>query len=170
MTEFQKLIRIIPDYPEQGISFKDITPLLSNPKAYGEIIDLLADFAIQTNANKIAGIESRGFFFSCPLATKLNLPFIPIRKKGKLPYETIEISYQLEYGNATIEIHKDAVNQNDRVLIIDDVLATGGTALAAGNLIKQLNAEIAGYGFLINLTSLNEPNKFEENIFSIINY
>lgn len=155
LDDLQTIIRTVPDFPKPGIQFKDITPLLQNPEAYQLAIDAFIQIARDTNATVIAGIESRGFYFACPVATALGLPFIPIRKAGKLPWQTVSASYALEYGEAVIQVHTDAAAPNDRVLIIDDVLATGGTAHAAGILIKRLGASVTGYAFLMQLSFLD---------------
>lgn len=155
LGDLPTIIRTVPDFPKPGIQFKDITPLLQNPDAYQLVIDAFIQIARDTNATVIAGIESRGFFFACPVAIALGLPFVPIRKSGKLPCHTVSAAYALEYGEAVIEVHTDAASPNDRVLIIDDVLATGGTAHATGILINRLGATIAGYAFLMQLSFLD---------------
>ena len=136
-----KAVRDIPDFPVKGVVFKDITPLLYDINLYNKIIDNIVDFYKNKNITKVAGLESRGFIFGISVAQKLNVPFVPIRKKGKLSYKTVSATYSLEYGSATIEMHVDAVNEKDNVLIIDDLLATGGTISAAIDLIKKLNGK-----------------------------
>lgn len=155
------IIRDIPDFPIKGVVFKDITPILSDMEIYNKIINNIAQNYKDKNITKVAGLESRGFIFGISLAQKLNVPFIPIRKKGKLPYKTVSTTYELEYGSSTIEMHIDAVNEKDNVLIVDDLLATGGTACAAVNLIKKLNANVAACAFVIELTFLNGKEKLK---------
>lgn len=161
-NEINKAIRNIPDFPVKGVMFKDITPLLSNINLYNKTIDTIVNQYKNKNITKVAGLESRGFIFGISVAQKLNIPFVPIRKKGKLPYKTVSTTYDLEYGSATIEMHIDAVNENDNVLIVDDLLATGGTACAAIDLIKKLKANVAGCAFVIELTFLNGKNKLKD--------
>ena len=166
-----KAVRDIPDFPVKGVVFKDITPLLSDISLYNRIIDTMANQYKGKNITKIAGLESRGFIFGISLAQKLNVPFVPIRKKGKLPYKTVSTTYSLEYGTATIEMHIDAINEKDNVLIVDDLLATGGTACAAIELVKKLNAAVAGCAFVIELTFLNGKDKLKDiNYSSIVQY
>jgi adenine phosphoribosyltransferase len=155
-------IRTVEDFPKPGIMFKDITPLLQNPEAYQTVVNAFIEIAQASGATVIAGIESRGFFFACPLALSLGLPFVPIRKAGKLPWDTVSAEYDLEYGSAVIEMHTDAVAEGDRVLVVDDVLATGGTAEAAGRLVSSLGATVAGYAFLKNLTFLGGTERLKD--------
>lgn len=155
-------IRTVEDFPKPGIMFKDITPLLQSPEAYQTVVNAFIEIAQASGATVIAGIESRGFFFACPLALSLGLPFVPIRKAGKLPWDTVSAEYDLEYGSAVIEMHTDAVSEGDRVLIVDDVLATGGTAEAAGRLVSSLGATVAGYAFLKNLTFLGGTERLKD--------
>lgn len=155
-------IRTVEDFPKPGIMFRDITPLLQNPEAYQAVLSAFREIAQASGATVIAGIESRGFFFACPLALSLSLPFVPIRKAGKLPWQTVSAEYDLEYGSAIIEMHTDAVLPGDRVLIVDDVLATGGTAAAAGGLVTSLGATVAGYAFLKNLTFLGGTERLQD--------
>lgn len=155
-------IRTVEDFPKPGIMFRDITPLLQNPEAYQAVLSAFREIAQASGATVIAGIESRGFFFACPLALSLSLPFVPIRKAGKLPWQTVSAEYDLEYGSAIIEMHTDAVLPGDRVLIVDDVLATGGTAAAAGRLVSSLGATVAGYAFLKNLTFLGGTERLQD--------
>lgn len=166
-----KVIRDIPDFPQKGVIFKDITPLLADINLYNKVIDTIAQQNKDKKITKIVGLESRGFIFGISLAQKLNVPFIPIRKKGKLPYKTVSTSYDLEYGSATIEMHIDAVNEKDNVLIVDDLLATGGTACAAIDLVKQLKGNVVGCAFIIELTFLNGKDKLKDiNYTSIVQY
>lgn len=147
-------IRDIHDFPKPGIVFKDITPVLQHPQAFSEVIDMMARAAEQLKPTVIVGIESRGFIFAAPIALKLGLPLGLIRKLGKLPYDTIAEEYALEYGTNTVEIHKDAVASGDRVLVVDDLLATGGTAMATARLVEKCGATVAGFSFLVELTFL----------------
>ncbi|MCW5937386.1 MAG: adenine phosphoribosyltransferase [Fimbriimonadaceae bacterium] len=149
-----KLIRDVPDFPKQGIIFKDITPVLQNAAAAQEAIDLLAADARDRGAEAIVGIESRGFVFGVPVALQLGIPFSMARKLGKLPYSRITEEYALEYGTNTIEMHTDAVDPGQRVYIVDDLLATGGTAAASARLIERLDASVCGFGFLVELLFL----------------
>ena len=171
--DFKSIIRDIPDYPKKGIIFKDITTLLKNPKAFQEVINVFYEIIKSQKIDKIIGIESRGFIFGAPLAYKLNVGFIPIRKKGKLPGETISVNYDLEYGTDQIEMHIDALKKGERVILIDDLIATGGTALAAIELINKMEAEIIENLFLIDLTFLGGSQSIKElgyKVFSICNY
>jgi adenine phosphoribosyltransferase len=146
-------IRDIPDFPKKGIMFKDITPLLQMPLAFEEVIARMANMWSR-RIDAITGLDARGFIFASALAFSLKLPLVPIRKKGKLPYETISQEYGLEYGNDVLEIHKDAFCAGDRVLIVDDLLATGGTAHAASALIEKLGASVAGCAFVIEISGI----------------
>lgn|SRR5579875_1077839 len=147
-------IRDIPDYPSPGIVFKDITPLLAEPAVFAAVVDALVRDYQHGTVDKVVGIEARGFIVAAPVAYHLGAGFVPMRKKGKLPYRTLETSYALEYGTATIEVHVDAFRPGDRVLVVDDVLATGGTAAAALELIDQASAKAVGLSFLIELSAL----------------
>lgn len=164
-------IRSIPDFPKPGILFKDITPVLSDEKLLKMVIDIMSEPYQNDKPTKIVGLESRGFIFGVALAYKLGVGFVPIRKKGKLPYKTYEASYQLEYGSASMEIHQDALTENDSVVIVDDLLATGGTMAAAIELVNKLKAKIFGLEFLIELEALNGREKIKEyNFHSIAVY
>ncbi|MBC7745082.1 MAG: adenine phosphoribosyltransferase [Flavobacterium sp.] len=171
--KLQSAIRDIPDFPKPGILFKDITPILKDPELCSEIIE---DFVIRlknVDVDVIAGIESRGFLFGLMLANKLNVPFVPIRKQGKLPYKKVQQPCELEYGSAILEIHEDAILPGQKVLIHDDLLATGGTVNAAARLIKHLKGEIAGYAFIISLDFLKGKENLEHqtsNIISLISF
>ena len=147
-------IRDVPDFPKEGILFKDIAPVLQHPAALQEVVDLLAEDARTTGAECIVGIESRGFVFGVPIALQLGLPFSMARKLGKLPYDRISEEYALEYGTNTVEMHTDAVSPGQRAYVIDDLLATGGTAAAAARLIERLNANVCGFGFMVELSFL----------------
>jgi adenine phosphoribosyltransferase len=157
--KYEHLVRNINDYPKEGIIFKDITPLLQDKRAFQEIIEEMASVAEELNANYIAGIDARGFIFGGALAQRIKSGFIPIRKPGKLPAETYQQTYELEYGTDTLEIHADAASPGDRVLVIDDLLATGGTAEAAIKLIRQTGAEAVGLCVLIELEFLKGKEK-----------
>lgn len=163
-------IRTIPDFPKKGIMFKDITTLLNNSKAFKELIDFLKERYADKNIDYVAGIESRGFIFGSALAYALEAGFVPVRKKGKLPYTTIAEKYALEYGFDEVEIHIDAFRdtKNPRVLLIDDLIATGGTAEAAVKLIKNVGAEIVEACFIIELEFLKGREKIDCEVFSII--
>ncbi len=151
----ESLIRTIPDFPKPGILFRDITPVLANPEAMREVIDRFIEFARTKQATAIVGIESRGFVFGMPLALEMGLPFIPVRKLGKLPHRTISEEYDLEYGTNTLEMHADALCEGDRLIIVDDLLATGGTAAAAERLVIRLGGTVEGFAFLIELGFLH---------------
>jgi len=152
--KIKSVIRDVPDFPKPGILFKDITPVLANPLLVREIVNNLVGEFRSFQVDAIVGIESRGFIFGSLLAHELNLPFIPVRKAGRLPHQTISQSYNLEYGLATIEIHSDALKSGAKVIIHDDLLATGGTAAASAKLVRQLGGEVAAFSFLINLSFL----------------
>ena len=164
-------IRNIPDYPKPGIQFKDITPILQNPELFGNIIDIFYDRYKSEKIDVIVGIESRGFIFAAPLALKLGCSLAIARKPGKLPYKRVSVEYSLEYGVDAIEMHKDSINNGDRVLIVDDLLATGGTANAAGELVMKLKGNLVCFAFLINLTELKGIDMLKPHqVFSIIEY
>lgn len=155
LTETLKpLFRDIPDFPRKGIVFKDITPLLANPSARASVVKDISNHFANQRIEAVAAVEARGFIFGSLVASELNVPFIPVRKAGKLPYRKLSEEYSLEYGKAMIEMHEDAIEKNQRVLIHDDLLATGGTATAAGNLVRKLGGVVAGYSFVINLSFL----------------
>ncbi|WP_027414935.1 adenine phosphoribosyltransferase [Aneurinibacillus terranovensis] len=170
--DFKEKIRVIEDYPQEGIRFKDITTLLKDGAAYKAAIQQLADFARDKHVDMVVGPEARGFVVGCPLALELNAGFVPVRKKGKLPCETIQASYSLEYGNDALAMHKDAIQPGQRVLVADDLLATGGTIETTINLVKQLGGEIVGLAFLIELTYLDGRKRVgnEYDIFSLVKY
>jgi adenine phosphoribosyltransferase len=151
----QALIRDIPDFPKPGILFKDITPILENGEAFREVIDRLTEDARARGAEVIVGIESRGFIFGAPMAYNLGLPFVVARKLGKLPYDRISEEYALEYGTNTVEMHTDSVKPGQKAYIVDDLLATGGTAAAAARLVERLGGEVCGLGCLIELSFLD---------------
>ena len=171
VDELKSIIRDIPDFPKKGIVFKDITPLLKHPKAFRDAVDAMVKPFRGKKVDCIAGIESRGFIFSPILAYQLKAGFIPLRKKGKLPYLTEQIAYELEYGEAALEIHQDAFRPGSRVVIVDDLLATGGTALAAAQLIEKLGGKVTGIAFLVELAFLQGRAKLSAyDIFSLIQY
>ena len=154
----------MPDFPKPGILFYDITTLLREPAAFAEVIDRMADAVAGERIDLVVGMESRGFIFASPLAYKLGAGFVPVRKLGKLPAETIEVEYDLEYGTATLEIHRDAITAGQRVLIVDDLLATGGTVLGTIELVRRLGGEIAGLSFMVELTALGGRDRLGEFI------
>ncbi|MDX1524487.1 MAG: adenine phosphoribosyltransferase [Anaerolineae bacterium] len=164
-------IRSVPDFPVKGILFYDITTLLKNPTALKASLDQLTDHYQGQEIDLIVGIESRGFIFGMPLADRLNIGFVPVRKPGKLPAQSLAESYELEYGTNTLEIHADAIEKGQRVLVVDDLLATGGTAQATCNLIEKLGGQVAGTAFVIELTFLNGREKLKDyDIFALIQY
>jgi adenine phosphoribosyltransferase len=152
--DFKSLIRDVPDFPKKGIIFKDITPLLKNPKAFQEVVQQMADRYQNKKINGIVAMESRGFILGGALATRMGVSFIPVRKPGKLPWKTLQETYELEYGKDTLEIHEDAVAKGDRILVLDDVLATGGTAAATIRLVERAGGEVVEACFLIYLSFL----------------
>ncbi|MBV2227558.1 MULTISPECIES: adenine phosphoribosyltransferase [Sphingobacterium] len=171
--QLKTYIRDIPDFPQPGIVFKDITPLLQQPEIVKLAVQEFAKKLEGIEIDVIAGIESRGFLFGFLLAQELNKPFVPIRKQGKLPFHTISESYKLEYGQATIEMHEDAIQQGTKVLMHDDLLATGGTVVAASKLVEKLGGVITGYSFVISLDFLQSAGRltrFSENIISLVHY
>ncbi len=171
MVDIEQYIRNITDFPKKGIQFKDITPLLASREATDACVQQFIDLLDNQKVDKVVAIEARGFFFGMLLAQRLNVGFIPIRKPGKLPYKTRKESYDLEYGTDSLEIHEDAIKKGDLVLLHDDVLATGGTAKAACNLIERLGAEVVQCNFLIELEFLNGIRKLpNQNVKSLLKY
>lgn len=169
--DLKSKIRVIEDFPKEGISFKDITTLLEDAEYFQETINQLAEAVKDIEFDYVVGIEARGFIIGAPLALKLNKGFIPVRKPGKLPGEVVERSYDLEYGSNTIQMHADALSKGEKALILDDLLATGGTALAAAQLVESVGGEVAGVGFLIELTELGGMRHLENyKTFSIVKY
>ena len=148
-------IRAIPDFPSEGILFRDITPLLHDPGAFRRAVDLLTERFSDTGFDMVVGIESRGFVFAAPIAYNLGVPLIPFRKRGKLPFDTVSVGYELEYGTDAMEVHVDAIGEGQRVLIVDDLIATGGTLAAATELVEKTGGEVAGIGALIELVDLD---------------
>jgi adenine phosphoribosyltransferase len=167
----KRYIRDVKDFPKPGIVFKDITPLLHHHKAFSTAIQELVERYRKSGIDVVAGIESRGFLFGAPLAHELGVAFVPVRKQGKLPYKTVRMSYDLEYGSATIEMHTDAIERGQRVLLIDDLLATGGTAGAACELIRQQGGEVVECAFIVELGFLGGRDKIKgAPVFSLVNY
>jgi adenine phosphoribosyltransferase len=169
--QLKAAVRDVPDFPIKGILFKDITPILQYPKLFRIAVDTIADRQTGKNINAVVGIDARGFIFAGAVAYKLGIGFVPVRKKGKLPYKTVVTSYTLEYGSETSEMHIDAIQKGDNVIIVDDLLATGGTAMAAATLVKQLGGNIAEIDFLIELGFLKGRERLKDyNVFSAIQY
>src|SRR5580658_8772615 len=160
-AEIERAIRNVPDFPKPGIQFKDITPVLADARLFAGTIDLLTQNFEPGSVDAVVGIDARGFIFAAAAAKKLEAGFVPVRKKGKLPYQTIEEDYALEYGHATVAMHIDALKPGARVLLVDDLLATGGTAAAAAALVKKLGAQIVEISFLIELKFLNGRDKLK---------
>ena len=159
--DLKQYIRTVPDFPEKGIMFRDVTTLFNNVEAFAEMINQFEDFWSDQHIDGIAGIDARGFVIGGALAYKMRLPFIALRKKGKLPYDTISQEYDLEYGKAALEIHKDAIEPGASVLIVDDLIATGGTAAAGIHLIRAIGAHVVGCGFIIDLPEIGGTAKLE---------
>jgi adenine phosphoribosyltransferase len=167
----KKLIREIPDFPKKGILFYDITTLLKDKVGFATLIDALSEYYLLKNIDLVLGIEARGFIFGPALAYRLNAGFVPVRKPGKLPAATAKYDYALEYGIGTLEIHKDAIQKGQRVIIVDDLLATGGTAEATAKLATSLGAEIAGLGFVVELDFLKGREKLKQyDVYSLLRY
>ena len=161
--DLKKYIRTVPNFPNDGIMFRDVTTLFNNANAFKKVVSQFKDLWREDKVEAIAGIDARGFIIGAALATKLGLPFIALRKEGKLPYKTISEKYDLEYGKASLEIHTDAIQKGDSVLIVDDLIATGGTAIAGVNLIKALGGNIVGCGFIIDLPDFGGAKKLEDS-------
>jgi len=171
MDQLKQIIRDIPDFPKKGIIFKDITPLLSDAKSFQRVVDLLADRYINENIDQIVGIEARGFILGAAIAYKLGTGLTLVRKPGKLPYKTRSVSYDLEYGTDTLEIHADAFNPGDRVVIVDDLLATGGTMAAVVDLVQEMGAEIFECAFMAELDFLKGRDKLPaEKVYSLMTF
>jgi adenine phosphoribosyltransferase len=165
------LIRDIPDFPKAGVVFKDITPLLADPEGFALVVESIASRFEGLGVTKVVGVEARGFIIAAPVAGRLGAGFVPVRKVGKLPSVTVKVSYDLEYGSDSLEMHRDAVEPGQRVLIVDDLLATGGTASATVNLVKQLGGEVEGVAFLIELADLNGRARLQgEHVFAVLTY
>ena len=163
--DLKKFIRSIPDYPKKGILFRDITTLIKDSKAFSHSIDKIIDISKKVNFDKVAAIESRGFIFASAVSYKLKKPLIMMRKKNKLPAEKYSVDFKLEYGTATLEIHKDSINKGENILIIDDLIATGGTAEAGGKLVEISGGKVAGFIFIINLFDLGGNKKLIDKSF-----
>src|ERR1700687_1350275 len=171
MNDLKKLIREVPDYPKPGILFYDLTTLLKDKLGFHMLIDMLCEHYVGRTIDVVAGIEARGFIFAPALAYRLNAGFVPVRKPGKLPAECVKDDYALEYGTNSLEIHKDAIQKGQRVLIVDDLLATGGTAAATAKLAASLGAEIAGLGFVVELEFLKGRDKLKDyEVMSLLRY
>jgi adenine phosphoribosyltransferase len=171
VDDLRALIREVPDFPKPGIRFYDITTLLKEPDAFREVIDRMVAQVGDTKVDVVVGMESRGFIFSAPMAYQLDAGFVPVRKLGKLPAETIEVEYELEYGTATLEIHSDAIESGQRVLIVDDLLATGGTVMGTIELVRRLGGEIAGLSFMVELGALKGREHLAEfEIHALLTY
>lgn len=170
VAALKRAIRDVPDFPKKGIVFRDITTLLKDARLFREAMDLFTDLCQRARPDKVVAIESRGFILGAVLADRLGAGFVPVRKKGKLPGGKIAHTYDLEYGTDCLEIHEDALRRGERTLVVDDVIATGGTAAATGQLVGQLGAELAGYAFLVELTLLKGRDKLQGEVFSLIHY
>ena len=169
--QLKKLIREVPDFPKKGILFYDITTLLKDKAGFATLIDLFSEHYIGRQIDLILGMEARGFIFGPALAYRLNAGFVPVRKPGKLPAATARVEYELEYGSNVLEVHKDAIQKGQRVLIVDDLLATGGTAEATARLVKSLGGEIAGLAFVVELDFLKGRDKLQaHDVFSLLHY
>ena len=169
--DFKKYITVVPDWPKEGIRFKDITPLMDNGKAYKAAIDQMAEFAKEKGIDIVVGPEARGFVVGCPIAYSLEIGFAPVRKAGKLPREVIEEDYGLEYGKDSLTMHTDAIKPGQKVLIADDLLATGGTIEATIKMVEKLGGEVAGIVFMIELSYLNGRDKLKKyDVFSLMTY
>ena len=169
--DLKKYIADIPDFPEPGVLFRDVTPLLADKDAYQESVRLLAEFGKDKNVDVIAGPEARGFLFGCPVAYKINAGFVPVRKPGKLPRETVSASYALEYGTNEVHIHADSIKPGENVIIVDDLLATGGTVEATIQLVEKLGGKVVGIAFLIELEALKGREKLKDyNVYSVLTY
>ena len=171
VEQLKALVRDVPDFPQPGIVFKDITPLLADEIAFSTVIDLIVVHFGRGNVDKVVGIEARGFILASPVAYHFGAGFVPVRKKDKLPWETESEEYELEYGTATLEIHKDGVDAGERVLIVDDVLATGGTARATARLVERIGGKVVGIAFLIELGFLKGRQQLDGyDLFTLISY
>jgi adenine phosphoribosyltransferase len=171
LERVKSLIRDVPDFPQKGIVFKDITPLLADEAGFSTVIDMMVVHFGRGNVDKVVGIEARGFILASPVAYHFGAGFVPVRKEGKLPWETYSEEYALEYGTSTIQVHTDAISPGERVVIVDDVLATGGTAAAAAALVERLGGKVVGIACLIELSFLNGREKIPGyDFFSLITY
>jgi len=171
VSQLETLIRDIPDFPEKGVIFKDITPVLGDPEAFETLIDSMSSPFIDKGITKVAGIEARGFTLATPVANRIGAGFIPLRKPGKLPYETVKEEYELEYGIDALEMHTDALFDGEKVLLVDDVIATGGTAAAAIRLLRHLGADVVGFSVFIELAFLGGAEKIDNvPIYALLRY
>ncbi len=171
MEELKNLIREVPDFPKPGILFYDLTTLLKDKDGLQKVINALTDQYQGKNIDKVVGIEARGFIFAPTLAYNLNAGFVPVRKQGKLPAETISATYELEYGEDTLEMHRDSIERGQQVLIVDDLIATGGTAAATARMVKQLGGEVVAFAFVVELEALHGPAKLDGyDVFSMLKY
>ena len=169
--DLKQYIRDIPDFPVEGILFRDITPLMQEPAAFRYVIDRMAEYYEGQDIDVILGIEARGFLIGAPLAYRIGKPFVPIRKEGKLPYETRSMKYALEYGQNVVEVHTDAVSKGQRAIILDDLLATGGTMAAGAELVESMGGEVAGLGVVIELIDLDGRERLSGyGVFSLVQY
>lgn len=169
--DLKEKIRIIEDFPKKGISFKDVTTLAQDGEAFKQTIEAMAEYLKDKDIDVIVGPEARGFLFGAPVALALGVGFVPVRKKGKLPYDTIRVEYDLEYGTDVLEIHKDAIKPGQRVAIVDDLLATGGTISAVAKLVEQVGGEVVSLDFVIELTELNGREKLSNyDVLSLVQY
>jgi adenine phosphoribosyltransferase len=169
--QLRALVRDVPDFPQEGVVFKDITPLLADELAFSTVIDLIVVHFGRGNVDKVVGIEARGFIIASPVAYHFGAGFVPVRKKDKLPWQTEAAEYSLEYGSATLEIHRDAVQPGERVLIVDDVLATGGTAKATAELVERIGGRVVGISCLIELDFLHGRDKLDGyDLFTLLRY
>jgi adenine phosphoribosyltransferase len=173
LDELKTHVRTVADWPEAGVRFRDVTPLFETPDCFKTIVDTICQHFKEIGVDRVAGVDARGFVIGGAVANQMNLPFILVRKKGKLPYKTVSEDYSLEYGNATIEVHVDAVKKNERVAIVDDLIATGGTLLAASKLFKRLGADVVEVTAVINLPELGGSKLLDEaglNVMSLIEF
>ena len=169
--DLRTFIREVPDFPQPGVLFRDVTPLLKDPVAFNTALDAMEAYVAGRAVDSIVGIESRGFLFGAPLAARLGLPFVPVRKPGKLPAAHMSIEYALEYGEGQLDIHSDALSTGDAVVIVDDLLATGGTAVGTAKLVELLGGRVAGLAFLIELTTLEGRKRLQGyDVFSVLDY
>lgn len=171
VEDLRRAIRDVPDFPKKGILFRDITPILKSPELFEGVIAELARQYGSKGVEGIAAVESRGFIFGAPLAVKLGVPFLPVRKRGKLPCKTCSVEYALEYGTDRIEMHEDAISRGQRILVVDDLLATGGTAAAAARLVESMGGVVVACAFVVELKFLNGRDKLKNyEIFSLVSY
>ena len=169
--DLRRYIRDVSDFPEAGILFRDVTPLLKAPEAFGATIDALVTYAREKAPDAIVGIESRGFIFGAPIAERLSVPFVPVRKPGKLPAARMTVEYALEYGSGQLDIHSDALVPGQRVVVVDDLLATGGTATGAAKLVELIGGQVAGCAFVIELAALEGRRRLSQyEVFSLLTY